>query len=65
MKRQKPCLTEKHAFEVQLALEKHVLPGLGNLPIEKNQKPEVRICKTKESLKLLIVVANESVLKER
>ncbi len=33
MQRQKPRWTEKHAFDVRRALENHVLPDLGDLPI--------------------------------
>ena len=41
MQRQKPRWTEKHAFDVRRALENHVLPDLGHLPIADIDRQEV------------------------
>ena len=41
MQRQKPRWTEKHAFDVRRALENHVLPDLGHLPIADIDRREV------------------------
>ena len=41
MQRQQPRWTEKHAFDVRRALENHVLPDLGHLPIADIDHQEV------------------------
>ena len=41
MQRQQPRWTEKHAFDVRRALENHVLPDLGHLPIADIDRQEV------------------------
>ena len=41
MQRQQPRWTEKHAFDVRRALENHVLPDLGLLPIADIDRQEV------------------------
>ena len=41
MQRQQPRWTKKHAFDVRRALENHVLPDLGHLPIADIDRQEV------------------------